>query len=43
MTYLAPQSMMSVTWGARAFDLPEDRVREYIDSLQNRAAERRDE
>lgn len=43
MAYLAAQPTMSVTWVARAFDLPEDRVREYIDSLQNRAAEKRDE
>jgi len=43
MAYLAAQPSMSTTWVARHFDLPEDRVREYIASLRDRAAEQREE
>lgn len=43
MAYLAAQPTMSITWVARHFDLPEDRVREYIKSLRNRAEQQRDE
>lgn len=42
MAYLAADPTMSVTWVAQNFDLPEDRVREYIRSLQNRAAQQRE-
>jgi hypothetical protein len=43
MAYLAAQPSMSMEWVARHFDLPEDRVREYIQVLQNRANEERSE
>ena len=43
MTYLAAQPTMSVAYVARAFDLPEERVREYISVTRNRASERREE
>jgi hypothetical protein len=37
MAYYASMPTMSIQWVAAQFDLPEDRVREYIQSLQNRA------
>lgn len=43
MAYLAAQPTMSLAWVARHFDLPEDRVREYISSLQNRAEQARED
>jgi hypothetical protein len=43
MAYLAAQPSMSMEWVARHFDLPEDRVREYIQALRNRAKEQRSE
>lgn len=43
MAYLAAQPSMSVEWVARHFELPEDRVREYIDSLRDRAEEKRED
>jgi len=41
MAYLAAQPSMSLMWVARHFDLPEDRVREYVSSLRNRAESKR--
>lgn len=41
MAYLAAQPTMSIEWVARHFDLPEDRVRSYIDLMRERAAEQR--
>jgi hypothetical protein len=43
MAYLAAQPSMSIQWVARHFDLPEDRVREYIASLRDRAKEKSEE
>jgi hypothetical protein len=43
MAYLAAQPSMSLTWVARHFDLPEDRVREYVSSLRDRAERKREE
>lgn len=43
MAYLAAQPSMSMEWVARHFDLPEDRVREYIRALRNRAEKERSE
>lgn len=43
MAYLAAQPTMSVKWVARHFELPEDRVREYVQSLQNRAEQKRED
>jgi len=43
MAYLAAQPTMSVTYVARAFDLDEDEVRGYIEMVQDRAAEMREE
>lgn len=43
MAYLAAQPSMSTEWVARHFDLPEDRVREFIRVLRSRAAEHRDD
>jgi hypothetical protein len=42
MAYYAAQPTMSMQWVAAQFDLPEDRVREYIASLRDRAAEQRE-
>ena len=42
MAYLAAQPSMSLEWVARHFDLPEDRVREYVESLRDRAREERE-
>jgi len=42
MAYLAAQPSMSIQWVARHFDLPEDRVREYIASLRDRAEQQRE-
>jgi len=42
MAYLAAQPSMSLTWVARHFDLPEDRVREYVSSLRDRAETQRE-
>jgi hypothetical protein len=42
MAYLAAQPSMSMEWVARHFDLPEDRVREYIASLRDRAEQKRE-
>ena len=35
MAYLAAQTSLSMEWVARHFDLPEDRVREYIQVLRD--------
>jgi hypothetical protein len=43
MAYLTAQPSLSMEWVARHFDLPEDRVREYIRILRNRAKEQRSE
>lgn len=43
MAYLVSNPTMSLTWVARHFDLPEDRVREYVQSLEHRAKEMREE
>jgi hypothetical protein len=43
MAYLAAQPSMSLTWVARHFDLPEDRVREYISLARKRAEKKRNE
>jgi hypothetical protein len=42
MAYLTAQPTMSLEWVARHFDLPEDRIREYVESLRDRAAEQRE-
>jgi len=41
MAYYAAQPTMSMQWVAAQFDLPEDRVREYVRSLRNRAEQQR--
>ena len=41
MAYYAAQPTMSVQWVAAQFDLPEDRVREYVRSLRTRAEQQR--
>ena len=41
MAYYAAQPTMSVQWVAAQFDLPEDRVREYVRSLRARAEQQR--
>ena len=43
MAYYASQPTMSMQWVSAQFDLPEDRVREYIQSLRNRAEQMRDD
>jgi hypothetical protein len=43
MAYYAAQPTLSVRWVSTFFDLPEERVREYIASLQNRAEQKRAE
>lgn len=43
MAYLAAQPSMSIEWVARHFDLPEERVREYIGLLRDRAEQERAE
>lgn len=43
MAYLAAQPSMSAEWVARHFDLPEERVREYIGPLRDRAEKKRNE
>ena len=43
MAYYAAQPTMSMQWVSAQFDLPEDRVREYIQSLRNRAEQMRDD
>lgn len=43
MAYLASQPTMSLDWVARHFDLPEQEVREYIQLVQRRAEQKRDE
>mgnify|MGYP006914285371 CR=1 FL=1 len=43
MAYLTAQPTMSLEWVARNFDLPEDRIREYVESLRDRAAEQRED
>jgi hypothetical protein len=42
VAYLAAQPSMSLEWVARHFDLPEDRVRKYVESLRDRAREERE-
>lgn len=42
MAYLAAQPTMGVEWVARSFNLPEERVRSYIDMVRERAIERRE-
>jgi len=41
MAYYAAQPTMSMQWVATQFDLPEERVREYIRSLRARAEQQR--
>ena len=41
MAYYAAQPTMSMQWVAEQFDLPEERVREYIRSLRTRAEQQR--
>ena len=41
MAYYAAQPTMSMQWVAAQFDLPEDRVREYVKSLRTRAEQQR--
>jgi len=41
MAYYAAQPTMSMQWVSALFDLPGDRVREYIRSLRTRAAQQR--
>jgi hypothetical protein len=43
MAYYAAQPTMSMQWVSAQFDLPEDRVREYVSALQTRAEEKRAE
>ena len=43
MAYYAAQPTMSMQWVSAQFDLPEDRVREYIQSLRNRAEQMRND
>ena len=43
MAYYAAQPTMSIQWVSAQFDLPEDRVREYVRSLRNRAEQLRDD
>ena len=42
MAYLVSNPTMGIEWVARAYDLPEDQVRSYVELVQNRAAEMRD-
>lgn len=41
MAYYAAQPTMSIDWVVTQFDLPEERVREYIGSLRTRAEQQR--
>ena len=43
MAYYAAQPTMSMQWVAAQFDLPEDRVQEYVRSLRTRAEQQRAE
>jgi hypothetical protein len=43
MAYYAAQPTMSMQWVSAQFDLPEDRVREYVQSLRNRAEQMRND
>ncbi|MDB2265514.1 hypothetical protein PM025_15495 [Halorubrum ezzemoulense] len=43
MAYYAAQPTMSMQWVSAQFDLPEDRVREYVQSLRNRAEQMRED
>lgn len=43
MAYLVSNPTMGVEWVARAYDLPKDQVRSYVELVQKRAAEIRDE
>jgi len=43
MAYYASQPTLSVQWVSTFFELPEQRVREYIASLQSRAEQKRAE
>lgn len=43
MAYLASNPTMSVEWVAQHFDLSQERVREYIRSLRNRAKQLRED
>lgn len=43
MAYYTAQPTMSMQWVSAQFDLPEDRVREYVQSLRNRAEQKRAE
>ena len=42
MAYYASQPTLSVQWVSTFFDLPVERVREYIASLQDRAKQKRE-
>jgi len=43
MAYYTAQPTMSMQWVTAQFDLPEERVREYIRSLRTRAEQQREE
>lgn len=42
MAYLVSNPTMGVEWVARAYDLPEDQVRSYVELVRERAAEMRE-
>ena len=42
MAYLVSNPTMGIEWVARAYDLPEDQVRSYVELVRNRAAEMRE-
>lgn len=43
IAYYAAQPTMGVTWVSRAFEMDEDEVRSYIEMVQNRAQEERED
>jgi len=42
MAYLVSNPTMGIEWVARAYDLPEDQVRSYVELVRNRAADMRE-
>lgn len=42
MAYLVSNPTMGIEWVTRAYDLPEDQVRSYVELVQKRAAEMRE-
>lgn len=42
MAYLVSNPTMGIEWVTRAYDLPEDQVRSYVELVHNRAAEMRE-